>query len=175
MTEQTTLNGCWILDKSKEPWSMNQYLEVMNVDPLAIAAHEKGEKEHDTFHTIEMVNSQLKITKRSRVNNDLVQELVLNQEKVDYLPPGNRPKRVIARSDHPGHLTIQSSLETSNGVASVTDTKTLTTIDDQIYLLQELVIVNEATQKTHKTIRHFKPYDKTPPHLEETPPVASKD
>jgi len=166
---RTSLNGCWILDKtSPQPWQMTDYLQTMDVDPLAIQAHEKGELEHDTFHTIELGRHKVKITKRSRVNADLVVELQLNQEKIEYLPPGNRPKSMLATSEHPGHLQIQSSLQTVNGRASVVDTKRLVQNDDDdksVQMVQELTITNEQTGKSHTTVRHFKPYAGTPPHL----------
>ena len=126
---RTTLNGCWILDKTREPWSMNDYLQTMNVDPLAIEAHEKGEKEYETYHTIEFINQNtgVRIIKRSRVNNDVVVELTLGQESRQYLQPNDRLKSSIATSDHLGHLCIKSSLVTTDnhGTAIVTDIKRL--------------------------------------------------
>ncbi len=130
---RTTLNGCWILDKTREPWSMNDYLQTMNVDPLAIEAHEKGEKEYETYHTIEFINHNtgVRIVKRSRVNNDVVVELPLGQESRQYLQPNDRLKSSIATSDHLGHLCIKSSLVTTDnhGTAIVTDIKRLQPID----------------------------------------------
>lgn len=177
---RTSLNGCWVLDKTVEPWSMNAYLKIMDVDPLAIQAHEKGELETDTYHTIELDRRNVKITKRSRVNNDLEINLQLNQEKTDYLPPGNRPLIMLAQSQHPGHLCIQSSLQTVNGKASVVDTKQLVVENNEsgdgdkttvaaAKMVQELTITNEQTGQSHTTVRHFKPYCGTPPHLVAVP------
>jgi hypothetical protein len=133
---RTTLNGCWILDKSRDNWSMNEYLQTMNVDPLAIEAHEKGEKEYETYHTIEFINNNtgVKIVKRSRVNNDVVVELNFGQEYQQYLQPNNRLKSSIATSDHLGHLCIKSSLVTTDnhGTAIVTDIKRLQTIEETV-------------------------------------------
>ena len=148
---------------------MNKYLETMNVDPLAIEAHEKGEKEYDTFHTIEFIQwgSTVKITKRSRVNNDLVVELQLGKESVEYLPPGDRPKRSLAVSDNPGHLCIQSSLLTVNGKASVTDLKRLIQEEgdnsERSVMMQELTILNEQTGNSHTVVRYFNPCADLPP------------
>lgn len=188
---RTTIAGCWILDKTRANWSMNDYLQTMNVDPLAIEAHEKGEKEHDTFHTIEFVErgKVVRIVKRSRVNNDVVVELPLGRETIHYLQPSNRPKRSMATSDHSGHLCIQSSLVTTDhGTAVVTDVKRLQTSttepdtndesgehpksssEEDVVLVQELTIVNEGTGQSHTTIRYFKPYYETPPHL--VPPLT---
>jgi hypothetical protein len=179
MARRESLQGCWILDKTKEPWSMNKYLETMLVDKMAIEAHEKGEKEHDTYHTIEfLVGNRIRITKRSRVNNDLVVELVLGKEQVEYLVPGNRPKRALAHSDHPGHLCIQWSLQTVNGNASVTDTKRLENPEgagdgndsnNPCHMVQELTVVNEQTGQKHTTVRYFVPYLEMPPHLVPAP------
>jgi hypothetical protein len=163
-----SLNGCWILDKTVGDWSMNKYLETMQVDPLAIEAHDKADKENDTFHTIELDSKQVKITKRSRVNNDVVVQLELGKEQTEFLPPGNRPKRTLARSEGPMHLEIQSSLQTMNGKASVSDIKRLKTINDKTYLVQELSIINEGTQQSCTTTRYFIPYLQTPPHLVES-------
>lgn len=131
---RTTLNGCWILDKTRDNWSMNEYLQTMNVDPLAIEAHEKGEKEYETYHTIEFINDNtgIKIIKRSRVNNDVVVELNFGQEYQQYLQPNNRLKSSIATSDHLGHVCIKSSLVTTDnhGTAIVTDVKRLQTIEE---------------------------------------------
>lgn len=144
---------------------MKGYLATMNVDPLAIEAHEKGEKENDTIHTIELDRRRVKITKRSRVNNDLVVDLELGKESVEYLPPGDRKKTTLAQSDNPGHLCIRSGLHTSNGEASVVDTKTLLQETDKTVLRQELTITNVQSGQTQTTFRHFNPYLKTPPHL----------
>lgn len=166
-----SLNGCWILDKSRGNWSMAGYLEAMDVNDLAIKAHEKGEQEHDTFHTIELGRDRVKIIKRSRVNADLTIDVPLGQEHVEYLPPGDRPKKTFATSDHPGHLQIISSLPTVNGLAKVTDIKRLETNVDgdpsKVMVVQTLTVVNDQTGKTHTTTRHFIPYIGTPPHLEE--------
>lgn len=154
---------------------MRHYLEVMNVDPMAIEAHEKGEKEYDTIHTIAMDDRRVRIVKRSRVNNDLVVDLEFNRHTLVFLAPGDRPKRSLAISRSPGHLEIQNSIKTINGLATVTDTKELLQEPDKSYLLQTLFIVNEQTKKSCTTKRFFLPYTKTPPHLElaETTPVAS--
>jgi hypothetical protein len=191
---RTTIAGCWMLDKSRDNWSMNEYLQTMNVDPLAIEAHEKGEKEHDTFHTIDFVDrGKVRIVKRSRVNNDVVVELVLGRESIQYLQPSNRPKRSMATSDHSGHLCIKSSLVTTDhGTAVVTDTKRLQTSEvepetkdesvtnqtsksDDVVLVQELTIVNEETGKSHTTIRYFNPYYGTPPHLVPPPTIDNME
>lgn len=167
-----TLNGCWILDKSQGEWSMRGYLETMAVNDLAIGAHEKGENEYDTYHTIEIDRQKVKITKRSRVNADLVVDLPLGKEYVEHLPPGDRAKKSFAESQHMGHLKIRSSLHTVNGVANVTDLKNLERNvggdPSKTRVVQTLTIQNEHTQKTHTTTRYFIPYLKTPPHLADT-------
>ena len=164
-----SLNGCWIMDKSRGEWSMSGYLECMNVNELAIKAHEKGENEFDTYHTIELDDKRVKITKRSRVNADLVVDLPLGEEHVEYIPPGDRPKTSLATSEHDGHLHITSSLHTVNGIASVTDLKQLETNVDgdprKVVMVQTLTITNAATHKVHTTTRYFIPYEQTPPHL----------
>jgi hypothetical protein len=166
-----TLNGCWVLDKTKGEWSMRGYLEAMNVNELAIKAHEKGEQEFDTIHTISLLKDRVKITKRSRVNADLVVDLPLGVEHTEYLPPGDRPKKSLAISNHPGHLQVESTMPTMNGVAKVTDIKELQTNSDAVdreanptVVMQTLTIVNEQTGQTHTTTRYFIPYRDTPPH-----------
>lgn len=146
---------------------MREYLETMQVDPLAIEAHEKGEKEADTIHTIDLSGRRVKIVKRSRVNNDIVVDLELGSESVEYLQPGDRPKRLLATSNHPGHVQIESSLQTlNNGKAIVTDVKELVQEEeDNSVLVQRLTIVNDETQKSHSLVRYFIPYLDTPPHL----------
>ena len=52
MAQRDSLNGTWMLDKSRGKWSMRGYLETLHVNELAIQAHEKGETETDTYHTI---------------------------------------------------------------------------------------------------------------------------
>ena len=163
-----SLNGSWILDKSRGNWQMKEYLETMQVDPLAIEAHEKGDRETDTIHTITLGNGKVQIVKRSRVNNDLTIDLDLGMEKVEYLSPGERPKRIMAQSQHPGHLHLQSTLLTlNNGQANVTDIKELIQEEGRTTLAQRLTIVNEQTGKSHSVTRYFLPYLKTPPHLED--------
>ena len=85
---------------------MREYLETMGVDELAIQANEKGESEQDTYHTIELSDSTIKIIKRSRVNNDLVVELTLGQAMIEHLPPGDREKKMLATSLSPEHVQI---------------------------------------------------------------------
>lgn len=144
--KRTTIEGCWILDKTRLNWSMNEYLQTMNVDPLAIEAHEKGEKEHDTYHTIEFISNDnsnnnsrdgIKIIKRSRVNNDVIVELQFGQEYVQYLQPNNRIKSSIASYDHNGkYICIKSKLVTTenHGTAIVTDIKRLIYPNNEEYL-----------------------------------------
>jgi hypothetical protein len=195
---RTTIAGCWILDKTRAHWSMNEYLQTMNVDPLAIEAHEKGEKEHDTFHTIDFIDrgKGVRIVKRSRVNNDVVVALPLGRESIQYLQPSNRPKRSLATSDHSRHLCIQSSLETTDhGTAVVTDIKRWQERDEEepdaadesaanpssksasgdVVLVQELTIRNEGTGQSHTTVRYFLPYYDTPPHLVPPPVVDTME
>ncbi|KAL3936892.1 MAG: hypothetical protein SGARI_002364 [Bacillariaceae sp.] len=140
---------------------MRGYLETLNVPELAIQAHEKGDKETDTYHTIELSDNKVKITKRSRVNNDIKVEFTLGEEHVEYLQPDNRPKKQLATTDDPGkHLQIESSLLTVNGMAVVTDIKRLVQEDEtKSVLAQELTIHNPQTGKSHTTTRYFNPYD----------------
>ncbi|KAG7347391.1 hypothetical protein IV203_016096 [Nitzschia inconspicua] len=157
-----SLDGCWKLDRNRGEPSMRGYLETLNVAELAIQAHEKGEQETDTFHTIELSGDKVKITKRSRVNSDLVVELTLGVEHVEYLQPDSRPKKQLASTEDPGkHLQIQSSLLTVNGMAHVTDVKRLVQEenDTKSVMIQELTITNPESGKTHTTTRYFNPYD----------------
>ena len=179
--KRDSLSGAWILDKTRGTWPMKEYLETMEVDPLAIEAHEKGDRETDTIHTIEYNPPSIKIVKRSRVNNDLTTELELGVELVEYLNPGERPKRLLATSQGPGHLEIKSTLQTlSHGVAAVTDVKQLQQEENSTIMIQNLTITNEKTQKSHSMVRYFVPYLQTPPHLVvddapvATPKAASK-
>lgn len=146
---------------------MRKYLETMNVDPLAIEAHEKGERETDTIHTITLTRTQVKIVKRSRVNNDVTVELEIGKESVQHLPPGDRPKKTIASSGSTGYLEIRSSLLTLNGMASVVDIRSLLQEDEgqKSVMKQELTIKNEQSGVSHTTYRHFVPYLETPPHF----------
>jgi hypothetical protein len=166
---------------------MRGYLATLDVTELAIQAHEKGELDHDTYHTISVDLDQdiIKIVKRSRVNNDLVVELKLGEEHVQYLQPGDRAKKSLATSeDHlQTHLTIKSSLLTMNGMAHVTDTKRLIQEDvvegdgggaKRSVLKQELTIVNEATAQSNTTTRYFNPYT-GPDFSAEAVPVAEMD
>lgn len=154
------LNGAWILEKSRGLWSMRGYLETLNVPELAIQANEKGENELDTVHTIELKDETIKITKRSRVNNNLVVELTLGKELVEYLKPDDRPKKQLATTEDPGkHLKIVSSLLTVNGMAHVTDIKRLVQEDKGSILIQELTISNPESNKSHTATRYFNPHD----------------
>jgi len=161
-SKRNTLAGAWVLDKNRGNWSMRGYLETLHVNELAIQAHEKGEQEYNTIHMItfpEFDFNKIRIVKRSRVNNDLVVELTLGEEAVQYLKPDNRPKKSLATSEDPGkHLKIQSSLLTMNGLAHVTDVKRLVQEDDKSVLVQELTIVNDQTKATNTTTRYFVPY-----------------
>lgn len=155
-----TLNGSWILDKSRGEWSMRGYLETLNVPELAIQANEKGESELDTLHAIEVNDEKVKITKRSRVNNNLVVELTFGVEAVEYLKPDERPKKQLVTTEDPGkQLKIESSLLTVNGMAHVTDTKRLVQEAKGSVLVQELTITNPESKKTNTTTRYFNPTD----------------
>ena len=163
MLKRDDLNGGWILDKSRGEWSMRGYLETLNVPELAIQANEKGETELDTVHVIELSEEKVKITKRSRVNNNLVLELVFGKEVVEYLKPDERPKKQLATTEDPGqHLKIESSLLTVNGMAHVVDIKRLVQEDKGSVLIQELTITNPESQKSYTTTRYFNPKDEPP-------------
>lgn len=164
---RTSLSGTWVLDKSRGTPSMRGYLEAMNVDQLAIEAHEKGEAEHDTLHDIQLTDTTYQIHKLSRVN-DLKLDLTLGQELVEVLPrhpaAGERTRRSLAKSDHPGHVCIDSVLKTVNGTARVNDVKTLTRETDPktgapiSIMVQTLTIVSEETGSSHTTTRYFVPF-----------------
>lgn len=144
VSRRESLEGSWILDKTK-PYSMKDYLSVMHLDELAILAHEKGEQEQDTIQTINFSQEDgavvVTLHKSSRVNNNLCVRLMLGQESVEYLQPGNRMKKQVAtatknmvESDatdedaanlHYSELIIQSSLETLHGLATVRDHRRL--------------------------------------------------
>ena len=162
LPRRESLHGRWKLDKARGEWSMRGYLETLHVPEMAIQAHEKADKETDTFHTIELSDNTVKITKRSRVNNDIVVELTLGEELVEYLQPDNRPKKQLATTEDPGkHLQIASSLLTVNGQAHVTDVKRLVQEDNDTksVMIQELKITNAQTGKEHTTTRYFNPFD----------------
>eukprot|EP00566_Odontella_aurita_P027059 CAMPEP_0113529794 /NCGR_PEP_ID=MMETSP0015_2-20120614/2586_1 /TAXON_ID=2838 /ORGANISM="Odontella" /LENGTH=171 /DNA_ID=CAMNT_0000428453 /DNA_START=277 /DNA_END=795 /DNA_ORIENTATION=+ /assembly_acc=CAM_ASM_000160 len=139
----------------------------MNVDELAIEAHEKGEAEHDTLHDIQLTEMNYRIHKLSRVN-DLKLDLTLGEELVEVLPrhpaAGERTRRSLANSDNPGHVRIDSVLKTVNGTARVTDVKTLTRETDPktglpfSVMVQTLTIVSEETNRSNTTTRFFVPF-----------------
>ena len=144
---------------------MRGYLETLNVPELAIQANEKGENELDTVQTIEWKDNVVKITKRSRVNNNLVVKLTLGEEHVEYLKPDDRPKKQLATTEdetQKTHLQISSSLLTVNGMANVTDIKRLTQEDKGTVLWQELTIVNPESNKSNTTTRYFNPHVEEP-------------
>jgi len=162
-----TLAGSWILDKNRGEWSMRGYLETLHVSELAIQAHEKGEQEYETIHTISfpLISdfNQVEILKQSRVNNDLLIVLTMGEESVQLLKPDDRPKKSLATTDEPGkHLKIESSLLTMNGMAYVTDIKSLLQEDEKTVLRQELTIRNAETEQTNTTIRYFNPHIDVP-------------
>lgn len=84
--------------------------------------------------------------------------------QVKSLEAGDRVKRTLVHSDHPGHIQVESTMPTMNGVAKVTDLKTLmqeTRTDGSVssIYLQQLTIVNENTQKSNLTERYFVPFE----------------
>lgn len=175
IAQKPILYSVWVLDKNRGNPSVRGYLETMDVNELAIEANEKGELEHDTIHDITLNANTYKIKKLSRVN-DMVLEVILGKEhKKPLLFPvgsglgsasshGEMVKRTIATSDHLGHVEVKSSMPTINGMASVTDVKTLvqeTDLDGKprsVYL-QQLTIRNEKNGKTHTTTRYFVPFN----------------
>jgi hypothetical protein len=176
--QRTSLNGSWILDKTHRPnedWSMKHYLAVMNVDPLAIEAHDKGEIQHDTIHTIYMDPRKLHIVKNSRVNNNVHVVLEFGRLHVEYLPPGNREKSSMATttpSEFGKKFTIQSTLQTANAAgekAHITDVRELLVVPygvdvgdgsriTRTFMRQTLTIVNQLSGQQSTTTRYFLPY-----------------
>ena len=65
----------------------------------------KGEAEHDTYHTVELTDRTVKIIKRSRINSDLVSDLMLREPLVEYLPPGDQEKIMLVTSECLGEGT----------------------------------------------------------------------
>ena len=94
----------------------------------------------------------------------MILDVTLGTEQVKPLLPGDRIKRTLATSDHQGHVKIESIMPTMNGVAKVSDVKTLvqeTAADgtaNSIYV-QQLTIMNENTQKSDMTTRYFLPFE----------------
>jgi hypothetical protein len=188
--QRASLNGAWILDKTPHPnagdWSMKHYLAVLNVDPLAIEAHVKGEMLHDTIHTIYMNERQLHVTKRTREKNSVKTVLEFGRRHVEYWLPGNREKSSLAtrlsnnnNDDELGKkFQIQSTLPTVNGEAHVTEICELLVVPEEegvhstsggdhdtsrgittrTFMLQTLTIVNQRTGQQSTTKRYFLPY-----------------
>mmetsp|Transcript_10713 Transcript_10713/g.17691 ORF Transcript_10713/g.17691 Transcript_10713/m.17691 type:complete len:189 (-) Transcript_10713:1938-2504(-) len=153
-----TMNGTWRLDKLRGKPSMRGYLETMGVPELAIEAHEKGEEDHETIHTIEFSDTHFKIKKQSRVT-DMGLELKLGEECLANLP-GDRVKTTIATSESPGQqVKIVSRMPTMNGMANVVDTKMLQREGNLLVLVQTLTIKNELSGKEHTTTRYFVPHE----------------
>ena len=130
----------------------------------------KGEQEHETIHIIYLSDKHYKIKKLSRVN-DLEEEYQLNEETIKIYPPGDRKKVTIATSNGLHHINIHTKMPTMNGLAEVTDIKTLITKDHElfpkdannkegidVFLLQELTIKNIAMDRTHTSRRFYVPY-----------------
>jgi len=141
---------------------MRGYLEMMNVHELAIEANEKGDSEHDTIHDMTLTETHFSIKKLSRVN-DFTLSVKLN-ETANAIINGNKKRTTFATSEHLGHVKVESTMPTLNGMARVTDTKTLEISTNQnnnsqvTLCKQELHILNEATGKSHTTIRYFLPH-----------------
>lgn len=158
-----SLNGKWVLDRNRGHPSVRGFLETMGVSELAIEANEKGDAEHDTIHEINLTATDFKIKKLSRVN-DMVLEVTLGVEHLEPLIPDDRIKRTLAMSEHLGHVRVESTMPTMNGVAKVIDVKNLvqeTAADGtprSVYV-QELTILNESTQKSNNTTRYFLPFE----------------
>mmetsp|Transcript_15436 Transcript_15436/g.22011 ORF Transcript_15436/g.22011 Transcript_15436/m.22011 type:complete len:232 (+) Transcript_15436:115-810(+) len=184
--KRKSLNGIWVLDKTRGSPSIRGYLETMGVDELAIRANEKGEQETDTMHDITLTSTSYKIHKLSRVN-DLTLDLTLGKEHVEQLrllPDGSsgtgvegaeRTRRTLAtipdiQKDSSNnseevvldHVRVESTMGTMNGVARVLDVKKL--IQDkekgegEVVYVQNLTIWNESTGKEHTTTRYFIPF-----------------
>jgi len=148
------------------------FLETMGVSELAIEANEKGDSEHNTIHDITLTPTQFTIKKLSRVN-DMILDVTLGSEQLKPLLPGDRIKKTLATSDHPGHVKVESTMPTMNGVAKVTDIKTLVqenvqdvnntssdpTAQTTSMYVQQLTILNENTQKSHAATRYFVPFE----------------
>ena len=119
---RTDLNGVWLLDKKRGSPSVRGFLETMGVTELAIEANEKGDDTHDTIHEIRLTSEKFMIRKQSRVN-DMTLEVTLGEEHIKPLLPGERLKRTLATSNDTGHVKVESSMPTMNGVARVSDIK----------------------------------------------------
>jgi hypothetical protein len=181
MSQRNSLNGKWVLLRNRGTPSLKPFLETMGVSDLAIEANEKGDAEHDTIHDISLTSTQYSIKKLSRVN-DLVLTVNLGEEQ--HIPlPGGAVQTVTVTSQHPGHVHIYSELPTMNGLAKVTDVKTLvqeskskddhedivgtatttssssSTSTTQSVYVQHLTIVNDTTQQINETIRYFVPFE----------------
>lgn len=141
---------------------MRGFLETMGVSELAIEANEKGDAEHNTIHEITLTETEFIIKKLSRVN-DMELCLTLGDEQSKVLQ-GGRLKKTLAISDNLSHVKVESSMPTMNGVAKVTDVKSLiheSTPDGlqiSVYV-QQLTIQNEATTKSNLTTRYFVPFE----------------
>lgn len=191
-----TLNGAWVLDRNRGSPSAKGFLQTMSLSDHAIEANEKGDQEHDTIHDISLTSQHFSITKTSRVN-DLTLNVTLGQEHLETMErvedkyskesataKMDRWKKTMATSEHLGHVRVETSMPTINGIARVLDVKTLvqetipinggistitnpSSLVDQLPQQQEtqsiytqhLTIWNETTgNKCDTTIRHFRPY-----------------
>ena len=151
------VNGTWRLDVDRgDP--MGPYLTVMNCSEMAIEAMEKGEKEVETIHRLSIKNNELRIQKKSRVN-DVDERYKLNEKIITTISNKKdgsdcKQKSTFVTSEDNGKtsVTIKTIMPTINGLAEVVDARRLETGN---VMYQELTITNFDTSVSSTTKRWF--------------------
>lgn len=181
--DRKSLNGLWLLDKGKGPYSMRGYLEAMAISEEIIQLHEKKEMEKDAAFEISLTEKQYTIKHfywqdfESKSKGKVLQ-LELGEEVVEsikvYGVPTQLRRQTVARSSGQTHICVTRRMITANGYANIKDVKVL--IEPRVFngstgsyvrdktkypiMRHELTIVNESLNKEDKMVRFFMPIDR---------------
>jgi len=181
-----TLNGLWLIDSSDSP-SLRGYLEAMAISEEIIQIHEEKENEKDAAYEINI--SETEYTMKHfywqdfglPTSNVKIMRMKLGEEQVEVINGAKsvtkQTRRTLVNSNNLKHVCVTRSMVTANGIATVTDLKTLVernnptssagsneqgeTIEDELFpmMRHELTVVNESLCRKHTLVRYFLPID----------------
>jgi len=183
-SSRKTLNGLWLIDSSISP-SLRGYLEAMAISEEIIQIHEKKENEKDV--TFDITLNETEYTIKNFYWQDFgvpnanvkILRIKLGEEQVESINGARsvtkQTRRTLAESNDLKHVCVIRSMVTTNGIANITDVKTLVERNSSIagsngndeniahhlypMMRQELTIANESLCRKHTLVRFFLPID----------------
>lgn len=162
MPPPLSLNGTWILDKSRGQPMMRGHLEAMGVDKALVDEQDKIDQTYDVVHEIHLTPTTLTVMKYNPRSGkmEMATDVMLGMVKAEAMRGGGEhSKTTLARSHDMSHIRVEVRLPTSGTSAiNLLDMRSMEQSEYGPVMVQTLSTHDEQSGKHYTTTRYFLPY-----------------